>query len=957
MELNIYYQNTRSILDKTHISTAISASPHTIFAFTETWLRDDIPSSFYFDESFIVERNDRKDSNKSRGGGCLIAYKSHISAIRMYEWENELPFENVWLRIKQRSKRYLFINVCYISPKAQYEHYSKYINQIIEKFCMIEPNSDFILLGDYNLSSIRWSVVGEECIPEHLEGRTATDLINMLNITESRQLNHLRNVNNRTLDLAITNITNAKLFTCTEISNLDNHHPVFELSIPNILPKFLKVKRGPKLNFFKADYPNILRGIDNIDWNEKLSFEDVNDQVKAFYDNIDLIVSSFTPMILPNETEFPKWFSNEVIALIRDKDYFRKKFKKTNNSVFEEIFKNKRRLLKKQLKICEEGYIRNIENTILTNSKAFFSYTKSLQKSNKLPKSMLFNDKCSDSPEVIANMFADHFESVYENKDANVPLCHLGCDCNSHIEISREDIEAAIRSLDANKSNSPDKIPNIFYQKTMDAICKPLEIIFNASLFNRKFPIKWKESFITPIYKNGKKEDIKNYRPVSITCAISKIFEKIMLKKIESLTHGLIANQQHGFAKRKSVLTNLSEYTNFLSNNITNSGQVDAVYTDFAKAFDKVDHIRLVNKLKRYPINNCTLAWILSFIEGRAQSVCINGIKSRTIIPSSSVPQGCILSPALFSLFINDLPSLLKCNNLLFADDLKLFQKIVTLQDCIKLQKDLDTLDQWCVTNGLQLNVGKCTTISFSYRTERRFQLYNYNIRGTPLSKSTTVRDLGVLFDKKLSFSNHIEGMINRANKMLGFVSKSMYRFSSPTTFKLLYGSYVRPILEYASPIWNPYYNTYTESIESVQRKFTRMYCYKFNIPRGTYNTRLKSMNLSSLFNRRLQNDELLLYKILHGSVITNIAQSLNFRIPQRTTRTNATFYLPFVTSNMEYYSLSLRLQRQHNDYFISIDLLNLTIGRVKEKIGKLLPSERWNNPSIYPIQGVRTNR
>lgn len=104
MELSIYYQNTRSILDKTHISTAISASPHTIFVFTETWLRDDISSSFYFDESFVVERNDRKDSTKTHGGGCLIAYKSLLSAIRLYEWENELPFENVWLKIKQRSK-------------------------------------------------------------------------------------------------------------------------------------------------------------------------------------------------------------------------------------------------------------------------------------------------------------------------------------------------------------------------------------------------------------------------------------------------------------------------------------------------------------------------------------------------------------------------------------------------------------------------------------------------------------------------------------------------------------------------------------------------------------------------------------------------------------------------------------------------------------------------------------
>lgn len=121
------------------------------------------------------------------------------------------------------------------------------------------------------------------------------------------------------------------------------------------------------------------------------------------------------------------------------------------------------------------------------------------------------------------------------------------------------------------------------------------------------------------------------------------------------------------------------------------------------------------------------------------------------------------------------------------------------------------------------------------------------------------------------------------------------------------------------------------------------MYCYKFNIPRGTYNSRLEAMKMTSLYNRRLQGDEILLHKIVNNKILTNIAQSLNFHIPSRTTRTNATFYLPFVTSNMEYYSLSLRLQRQHNDHFISLDLIHMSIGKVKKLIGRLLPGERWN--------------
>lgn len=235
--------------------------------------------------------------------------------------------------------------------------------------------------------------------------------------------------------------------------------------------------------------------------------------------------------------------------------------------------------------------------------------------------------------------------------------------------------------MNENKINSPDNIPAIFYKRTMYTIAKPLKIIFSNSLHERIFPSKWKISFITPLHKSGDKADIANYRPISIISAISKISEKIMFIFILDRVKHLIVRQQHGFLKNKSTISNLAEYVNFLSSNISNGGQIDAIYTDFSKAFDKIDHKILMKKLEDSSLDNCTKAWIYSFLSDRKQIVCVNGSKSNFICPTSPVPQ-CILAPLLFSLFINDLATKMHCNILLFADDCKIYHIINSFEDC-----------------------------------------------------------------------------------------------------------------------------------------------------------------------------------------------------------------------------------------------------------------------------------
>lgn len=564
-------------------------------------------------------------------------------------------------------------------------------------------------------------------------------------------------------------------------------------------------------------------------------------------------------------------------------------------------------------------YQTNIESLIKTNPKCFFAYTKAQRKSNKLPTAMHLKNETSENMRDTANLFAKHFSSVYSSHNHTTTF-HCDGNCNNYFQFSDEDLTGILNNLDSNKTNSPDGIPAIFYGETMNIIVRPLTIIFNKSLCEMVYSDALKISYITPIHKSGCIDDIENYRPISILPTIAKIFDKLIFNHISSKTAHLISRAQHGFTPGKSTITNLIEYTEYLTNNLMKGGQIDAIYMDLAKAFDRINHLILANKLQAFPISRCLIALILSYLSNRKQVVCLYGEKSDCITPKSSVPQGSILSPLLFALFINDLPELINTNILLFADDLKLFSKISSIEDAHKLQTDINIICGWCERNDLQLNRDKCYSITFTRKQEASRLLFNYSINGSVIKKVNFIRDLGVFFDSKLNFHSHYRHILNSAFRMLGFISRSLYRFRKLDTYITLYNSYVRSITEYCASIWSPYYQVHIDAIERIQKKFTRIIFRKFHYPYECYDMRLRRLELLSLENRRRLTDELILYKLKNG--IFQLAIPHNFEYnPIRHTRNNRIFYVPFAGTNVEYYSPLKRMHRSHIDLFQNIDL------------------------------------
>jgi len=326
--------------------------------------------------------------------------------------------------------------------------------------------------------------------------------------------------------------------------------------------------------------------------------------------------------------------------------------------------------------------------------------------------------------------------------------------------------------------------------------------------------------------------------------------------------NGVITKQQHGFLSGRSTSTNLLETLNDWTLAINDRKSVGVAYVDFAKAFDTVCHRKLLSKLASYGINGQLLKWIESFLSCRTQQTRVGHSLSSIIQLTSGVVQGSVLGPLLFVLFINDITNLFADNNCkckLFADDLKLYTVLETSADCALLQDKLNELCDWCNKWQLTISYKKCNVMfvgNASYNV-------SFSINNNCLECVDKVKDLGVIVDANLTFSDHISQVVKRALIRTNLICKC---FISRNVSNLLHAFlvFVRPVLEYASCVWSPHYISDIQKIESVQRRFTKRLPGYDTLD---YKSRLTKLGIESLETRRLRQDLMLTYKIVFGLV------------------------------------------------------------------------------------------
>lgn len=429
-----------------------------------------------------------------------------------------------------------------------------------------------------------------------------------------------------------------------------------------------------------------------------------------------------------------------------------------------------------------------------------------------------------------------------------------------NITFSKDEVLKELRSINVNKSCGPDEMHPRVMRELADVLALPLSMIFNSALESGVVPLDWRLANVTPIFKKGNRHQAENYRPVSLTSVVCKIMEKLIRGRIiQHLDANNVINPgQHGFTVGRSCTTNLLEFLDICTSWLDEGEGVDVLYTDFMKAFDSVPHARLLSKCQSVGIEGSLLNWISSFLGDRYQRVVINGVFSEWTPVVSGVPQGSVLGPLLFVIFINDLPSAIRNISKLFADDAKVFSQYKNYQT---LQTDIDNIMGWCSDWQLKLNIGKCSIMSLGKNENRHEYKFNTNNSTVLLKRTEVEKDLGIIIDDKLKFDKHINEMTNKANRMVGLIRRS-FEFLDNKLFKLLFKAVVRPILEYGHTIWSPHLRYLNHQIERVQKRATKMLPGMSNL---RYIDRLKKLDLPSLEYRRLRGDLIETFKIIRG--------------------------------------------------------------------------------------------
>jgi ribonuclease P/MRP protein subunit RPP40 len=357
---------------------------------------------------------------------------------------------------------------------------------------------------------------------------------------------------------------------------------------------------------------------------------------------------------------------------------------------------------------------------------------------------------------------------------------------------------------------------------------------------------------------------------------LCKVFERLLKDVLLDflLSNNLLNKSQHGFLPGRSCSTALLAFLETVTNNVNNNKPTDVVYLDFSKAFDSVPHNRLIVKLENLGFCGDVLRLIKSFLSGRQQRVNIATCTSKFIPVTSGVPQGSVLGPLLFVAYINDIDSFINSNLIKFADDVRLFLPADPFHTA-RLQNDLTSIVDWCSTWLLNLNVNKCACLHLG----RNNPMHHYKIGDLNLAEVDSMTDLGILVHQSLKPTLHCQKAAVKAHKIISLI-RLAFKFLDYTSMSALYKAFVRPILEYCSVTWCPYFIKDIEILERVQRRFTRLFPDLKQLP---YEERLSKLRLETLFTRRLRADLITVFKIVNGSIDIDPLFFFNFCHDRRT--------------------------------------------------------------------------
>uniref|UniRef100_A0A803KBH9 Reverse transcriptase domain-containing protein n=1 Tax=Xenopus tropicalis TaxID=8364 RepID=A0A803KBH9_XENTR len=846
------FTNARSLTGKMgELEVLALERKYDVIGVAETWLNESHDWAVNIG-GYTLFRRDR--GNRKGGGVCLFIKQELKANIREEVMGLTEGAESLWVELLTDSKEStkLIVGVCYRPPNVSEEEEAQLLLQI-EKAASL---GQVIIMGDFNYPDIDWGNSTARTV-------NGNKFINLLHDNFMSQVVEEPTRNHAILDLVISNDPEriANVQVVEPLGNSD--HNVISFNV--WCRKQIYMGATKTMNFRKANFSSLRAALQGIDWG--IMFSDKNTEQKwlSFKMILNHYCSQFIPLIRKNRSvkNHPMWLNSEVKELIGRKRKAFKKYKSEGTVAAFNDYKNYNKCCKTAIRKAKIENEERIAAEAKTNPKKFFKYinSKKMQVEGVAPLSYNNNMVTADTEK--ADVLNQFFSSVYTVEEPVGQVPPNSCTVASAPTtqwLAQDMVLKGLHTINVNKAPGPDGIHPRVLRELGAELQWPLFLIFSDSFSSGMVPRDWKKANVIPIFKKGVRSQPGNYRPVSLTSVVGKLFEGLLRDHIQNyvVENAIMSSNQHGFMKDRSCQTNLIAFYDEVSKKLDSGDAVDIIYLDFAKAFDTVPHKRLLSKLRSIGLSEVVCTWIENWLQDRVQRVVVNGTFSTWNKVLSGVPQGSVLGPLLFNLFINDLGEGIMSNVSVFADDTKLCRPVNSIQDVTSLQQDLDQLAIWAAKWQMRFNVDKCKVMHLGCKNMQA----PYTLNGTALGKSIMEKDLGVLVDNKLGCSKQCQAAAARANKDLSCIKRGIDSREEGVILPL-YRALVRPHLEYAVQFWSPVLKRDITELERVQRRATKLVKGMESL---SYEERLAKLGLFTLEKRRLRGDMITMYKYIRGS-------------------------------------------------------------------------------------------
>ena len=804
--LKIAHLNTNGLLSKLdYLKIMLNGTFFDIFAVSETKLDANILDDEIKIDGYVSYRLDR-----NRHGGGVLFYVNNQLESHLLKHLTDSKYESLWIKVCLDKTKPIFLSVVYRPPSKgsdleSTDQLCAYLKECDSKLPQIK---EVFICGDFNCN-----MMSRYALSSKIKDLCSSLSLKQLIEEPTRVTPHSSTL----LDLIMTNSVN--------ISKAGVIDPgVSDHSLVYVIRKFKRPKGEPKIirvrsfkNFVDDDF---LRDLRNSDWSYFLNFTDLDQSCDIFNSIVKTVADKHAPFVTHKiKGKIEAWVTNDLLQAIKERNYFKKKANQTKSIIDWNNFTQKRNQVNNMKNTLKQDYF----NTLLTDNakrpKQLWKTLKTLVPNGKNTTTSVKRLITEDGIDVTCPKgIADHFNNFFVN--VGVTLASKFSTDTSKVnppvseklfnfsKTNTKCVQDHIKYLKNGKATGLDGIGSRILKAGAPVLSIYLSKIFNCSLATGYVPKCWKIKRVSPVHKGDVKTDPSNFRPISILPIPMKIFEKIVHDQVSTFIkeNTFLNDRQSGFRKLFSTTTAVLDVSENILEQLDKNNFVGAVLIDLKKAFDTVDHKILLKKLWCYGFQNQFFDWFESYLTDRQQLTLVNNIMSDLLHEDVyGVPQGSVLGPLLFLLYIDDIKSVIQnayCH--LYADDTIILKGASDPDSLIaSLERELSNVDHWLSINKMTINTKKTEVIFFGNKAHLK-KLDNKTVRylDTPLKRKDKVKYLGVLFDEKMQWKYQIKNITQKASLKLGKI-KAIASFLTPHTKKLLVNALVMPYFHYCSPAWS----------------------------------------------------------------------------------------------------------------------------------------------------------